>query len=54
MGLGLSLCYQWIEENNGEITMQTKKGNGTTFTIVLPVTKEKGGHSYETDCSHSR
>jgi len=54
VGLGLSLCYQWIEENNGEITMQTKQGNGTTFTIILPVTKEKGGHSYETDRSHTR
>ncbi|MBD1383246.1 transporter substrate-binding domain-containing protein [Metabacillus arenae] len=42
VGLGLSLCYQWIQENNGEMNVETKKGCGTTFTLNLPVAKEKG------------
>jgi signal transduction histidine kinase/ABC-type amino acid transport substrate-binding protein len=52
VGLGLALCYQWIQENNGEIHIETKKGCGTTFSLILPVSKEKGGHSHEANCSH--
>jgi polar amino acid transport system substrate-binding protein len=44
VGLGLALCYQWIQENNGEINIETKKGCGTTITLILPLTEEKGGH----------
>ncbi|MCM3790542.1 transporter substrate-binding domain-containing protein [Domibacillus indicus] len=44
VGLGLALCYQWIQENNGEISIETKRGYGTTFTLILPLAKEKGDH----------
>jgi signal transduction histidine kinase len=36
-GLGLSICYGIIREHNGTITVKSRKGEGTTFTISLPV-----------------
>jgi Na+/proline symporter/signal transduction histidine kinase len=36
-GLGLSICYGIIKEHNGTITVKSRKGEGTTFTIRLPV-----------------
>ena len=36
-GLGLSLSYDIIKAHGGEIKVETKEGEGTTFTIVLPV-----------------
>lgn len=36
-GLGLSLSYDIIKAHNGEIKVETKEGEGTTFTISLPV-----------------
>jgi PAS domain S-box-containing protein len=38
-GLGLSICYGIIEEHGGEIRVESKKGNGATFIIELPVTE---------------
>ena len=35
-GLGLSLCKEFIEKNNGQISVQSTPGEGTTFSIVLP------------------
>ncbi|SCX76528.1 transporter substrate-binding domain-containing protein [Alkaliphilus peptidifermentans] len=34
-GLGLSLCYQYIKENDGEITIDSKKGIGTKVKLVF-------------------
>jgi signal transduction histidine kinase len=36
-GLGLSICYGIIWEHNGTITVKSKKGEGTTFVIKLPI-----------------
>ena len=36
-GLGLSICYGIIREHNGTITVKSRRGKGTTFTIRLPV-----------------
>ncbi|MEW6117060.1 MAG: ATP-binding protein [Nitrospirota bacterium] len=36
-GLGLSICYGIIKEHNGTITVKSKKGEGTTFVIHLPL-----------------
>ena len=35
-GLGLSLSYDIIKAHNGQISVQTTEGKGTTFSIVLP------------------
>jgi PAS domain S-box-containing protein len=36
-GLGLTLVFKIIKEHNGEITVKSKPGEGTTFTISFPV-----------------
>ncbi len=35
-GIGLSNCKKIIESHNGDITIDSKEGEGTTFTITLP------------------
>ncbi|TVZ14650.1 ATP-binding protein [Maribacter sp. MAR_2009_72] len=36
-GLGLSLSYDIVKVHGGELTVDTKQGEGTTFTIALPI-----------------
>ncbi len=36
-GLGLSLSYDIIKAHGGEIKVETKEGDGTTFIIQLPL-----------------
>ena len=36
VGLGLSVCYGFIQDHGGDIKVQSKRGEGTTFTIILP------------------
>jgi signal transduction histidine kinase len=36
-GLGLSVSYGLIKNHSGEIKVESKKGEGTTFTVILPV-----------------
>jgi two-component system, NtrC family, sensor kinase len=36
-GLGLSLCKRLIEANAGKIEVKSKVGQGTTFTIMIPI-----------------
>jgi PAS domain S-box-containing protein len=38
-GLGLSITYSIIKEHNGDITVSSKIGKGTIFTIHLPIKK---------------
>lgn len=42
-GLGLMIVYQIIREHGGRIEVSSQPGLGTTFTIVLPIRKEKLG-----------
>ena len=36
-GLGLSLSYDIVKAHGGEIKVETKEGDGTSFIIYLPV-----------------
>lgn len=37
IGLGLAVCKQLIEVNNGRIEVQSQPGVGAVFTVILPV-----------------
>ena len=41
-GLGLAIVKKAIDDHDGSITVSSKPGSGTTFTIILP-TKQKEG-----------
>ena len=36
-GLGLSLSYDIVKAHGGQLEVETKKGEGTTFSILLPI-----------------
>jgi len=42
-GLGLSVSYGIIKNHGGEIMVESKAGEGSTFTIVLPVIQPEAG-----------
>jgi signal transduction histidine kinase len=35
-GLGLSVTYGIVEQHGGELEVQSREGEGSTFTIYLP------------------
>jgi len=39
-GVGLSLCKELIELHRGEILVSSKLGEGTTFSVYLPINKK--------------
>lgn len=39
-GLGLAVCYGIITEHSGQLAVHSAVGDGTTFTIYLPIRKE--------------
>lgn len=41
VGIGLAICKQYIEMMNGQITVNSELGKGTTFKITLPINEVK-------------
>jgi len=35
--LGLSICYQIIQEHRGRITVESQPGTGSVFTVIIPM-----------------
>ena len=40
MGLGLTICYSIIKKHEGHITVESRRGKGTTVTLYLPAFTE--------------
>jgi two-component system CheB/CheR fusion protein len=40
-GIGLAIVKKIIEKHNGIITVSSKEGEGTIFTLVLPIHQNK-------------
>jgi PAS domain S-box-containing protein len=36
-GLGLSVCHQIVDRHGGQIRVSSQPGEGTTFTVILPI-----------------
>ena len=53
-GLGLSVSYGIIKNHGGDITVESKLGEGATFTITLPVVSPNTSYQNEKRHSHRR
>jgi len=43
-GLGLSVCQGIVSSHGGKITCSSSLGNGTEFTVILPLKRPDAGH----------
>lgn len=42
-GLGLSICHGIVQQHGGRIEVQSRLGEGTTFSVYLPLAEQDGG-----------
>jgi len=47
MGFGLTICKRIIEAHGGTISVDSQVGEGTTFTLVIPINPIKNGEEEE-------
>ena len=40
VGLGLAICYRIIQKHQGIISVESEEGQGTSFTIEIPIEAE--------------
>jgi signal transduction histidine kinase len=53
-GLGLSICYSIVDQHRGSIGVDSQKGEGSTFTVKLPLlfpTEKESGEPPESSRS---
>jgi two-component system NtrC family sensor kinase len=42
MGVGLAICKRFVEVHDGSIQVESKEGEGSTFTVKLPIQRNGG------------
>ena len=42
-GLGLAIAKKAVDEHSGSIRVESKPGDGTTFTVEIPIRRERAG-----------
>ena len=42
-GLGLAICRDILDYHDGHIWVESELGNGSTFTVTLPIAGSKTG-----------
>jgi signal transduction histidine kinase len=42
VGLGLALSYNIVKRHGGEIRLESRVGEGSQFTVLLPVAEVRG------------
>ena len=53
-GLGLWIAKQLITRMGGEMTVESKKGEGSIFTVLLPIAKKNGIREAKKDSAENR
>jgi PAS domain S-box-containing protein len=52
-GLGLVICAEFVKKHNGKIEIASEYGKGSTFTVILPITKQLQSEKTDSNMLHS-